>query len=192
MPIEDGAGLKDAHKLLQSPVLGAKRVECFEIWFYEGENWEAQKEIQNLQEQGRGGLEFRLAKNNLEVLEQNEKDDLGFCSRSNWLAYSDNNTKKFHHHARQRRSKKLIEQLKNSHETLHEDPDEIDEISIQYFCSLFTSTTPAVDYGSTLGEVEFQSLSTEHHMAMAKEYVEENIEAAIWMMHLSKVPHGVR
>lgn len=52
-------------------------------------------------------------KNNLEVLQQKEKEFWRIRSRSNWLAFGDKNAKYFHHHASQRRSKNYIDKLED-------------------------------------------------------------------------------
>lgn len=47
------------------------------------------KETSALQEEGKRGLELKLAKHNLEILQQKEEEFWRIRSRSNWLAYGE-------------------------------------------------------------------------------------------------------
>lgn len=94
----------------------------------------------------------------------------------------------FHHHASQRHSKNYIDYLKGNQANLHEDPDEIDEIAVQHFCSLFSASTLCPSYVEGLGEIEFRALSKKQHIEMVKKFEEREIVVVIHMMHPSKAP----
>ena len=63
-------------------------------------------------------------------------------ARSNYLKYGDANTRWFHSRANMRRSRNHIEHLVDDNEVEHSDPNGIENIFVQYFSNLLSSSVP--------------------------------------------------
>lgn len=64
-------------------------------------------------------------------------------SKVDWLKHGDLNTKYFHCRATERNKRNLISGLENEHRDWIEDENQIGDMLISYFSSLFTSANPS-------------------------------------------------
>lgn len=66
-----------------------------------------------------------------------------------------------------------------------DDPEEVDCIVMDYFCKLFSSTTPS-SFEVIFEGAPLRFLSQEQHNTLVAPFVEEKIKNALFMMHSSK------
>lgn len=137
------------------------------------------KEVEELQQEGKGSLELKLAKHNLEIRLLKEKEFWKIWARSNWLAYGDKSTKYFHHHASQRQKKNFIEGLMNGQGVMECEPEPIDEITVEYFQSLFSVTRPDRRYDEIFDQASFMPLMQNQQSSLVAPYEEKEVVEAL-------------
>ena len=107
-------------------------------------------------------------------------------SRALWLKWGDRNTKFFHATASQRRRKNRIEGLQNQNGEWIDDQQGIENISLEYFVSIFKS-----DFPSNFAE-SLEAISPRVTSDMNKELLAEFKAAEVWkalkQMHPTKAP----
>uniref|UniRef100_A0A2N9HR00 RRM domain-containing protein n=1 Tax=Fagus sylvatica TaxID=28930 RepID=A0A2N9HR00_FAGSY len=107
-------------------------------------------------------------------------------SRISWLSQGDRNTKYFHGRATQRRRRNSVYRLRDEWGSWHESNEEIAEIMLEYYNSLFTTSSP-----TNLAEAveEVQSVVTEDmNDSLIREFRAEEVQQAIQQMAPSKAP----
>jgi hypothetical protein len=107
-------------------------------------------------------------------------------SRISWLSQGDRNTKYFHGRATQRRRRNSVYRLCDERGSWHESNEEIAEIMLEYYKTLFTTSSP-----THLAEAveEVQSVVTEEmNDNLTREFRAEEVQQAIQQMAPSKAP----
>lgn len=103
-----------------------------------------------------------------------------------WLKEKDNNSKFFHAQTKQRRARNRIISLYNPAGVWVSSKEEIDQVTVNYFEDLFSSTSPT-ESEEALKKVPSLILEQMNKMLTATS-TEEEVRNALFMMHLEKMP----
>ncbi len=103
-----------------------------------------------------------------------------------WLKEGDRNTKFFHSKATQRQKKNSLMGLMDKEGHWHQDPDKMEEIAVEYFDDIFTSTNPLDLESCTEGIERFVTNAMNHSLTCV--FREEKVDKAIQQMHPFKAP----
>uniref|UniRef100_A0A2N9GYK3 Reverse transcriptase domain-containing protein n=1 Tax=Fagus sylvatica TaxID=28930 RepID=A0A2N9GYK3_FAGSY len=107
-------------------------------------------------------------------------------SRTSWLAQGDRNTKYFHGRATQRRRRNSVSKLCDERGRWHESNEEIAELMIEYYTTLFTTSNPT-HLAEATSEVQ-KVVTLEMNNNLTREFKAEEVEQAIQQMAPSKAP----
>ena len=107
-------------------------------------------------------------------------------SRINWLQTGDQNTKFFHTHASRRKMGNWIQGIEDNDGVWHEDVDKIEDVAVQYFTNLFTSTRPQLDEQS-LRRVH-KIITDDMNRELSWEFTTEEVFLALRHMAPLKAP----
>ena len=107
-------------------------------------------------------------------------------SKVPWAKFGDRNSKYFHSHASQRKRKNLIRKLKDSNGHVFEDNESIADCLVQYYQTLFSSTTQQYCSSATYS---IQTVITEEmNSKLSSEFTHLEVKQAINQMAPLKAP----
>uniref|UniRef100_A0A803P3V6 Reverse transcriptase n=1 Tax=Cannabis sativa TaxID=3483 RepID=A0A803P3V6_CANSA len=109
-------------------------------------------------------------------------------SRALWLAHGDRNTKYFHHKASQRKKKNTIKGLFDEQMKWCTSGSEIEEILVNYYSNLFTSSRPSLNMEDILNQSVPCCLSFQDNNLLLEDFTKEDVKTAIGQIHPLKAP----
>lgn len=122
-----------------------------------------------------------------------EKEDAMWCQRSRltWFQEGDRNTRFFHTKASARYKKNLIEGLMDANGVWQEEEQIIEEIVVDYYKNLFTTSNPR-NFNEILEAVETKVSPSRNHM-LNRDFTTREVEQALKQMHPQKAsgPDGM-
>ena len=107
-------------------------------------------------------------------------------SRLTWFQEGDRNTRFFHTKASARYKKNLIDGLMDSNGVWQEEEQIIEEIVVDYFKNLFTTSSPT-NFNDILEAVETKVSPSMNHM-LTSDFTAREVEQALKQMHPQKTP----
>ena len=107
-------------------------------------------------------------------------------SRTKWHTCGDRNTKFYHALTKQRRIQNRIAGLYNEEGSWVNSESKVEEVAVKYFMDLFHTSSPE-DFDSFLEEVP-SSITDGQNWKLMAEATEEEVKAALFMMHPEKAP----
>ena len=124
----------------------------------------------------------------LELNEWLEKEDAIWLQRPHvdWFQSGDRNTKFFHAKALALRNKNLIEGLLDSDDVWQEEDSKVEEIVVDYYQNLFTSSNP-VDFDEIIQVVQ-PKVAPEMNLALTKDFTIDEVRIALKQMYPLKAP----
>ena len=129
---------------------------------------------------------MRAIDGRMDELEKREELFWRQRSRQDWLKFGDKNSKFFHAKAKQRATRNHIDSIQDAAGLVYEEEEEIAEIFVQHFESLFTANEH-VDMDPVLDKIEAK-LTAPIQQMLAEPYVAEEIRIALKQMHPTKAP----
>ena len=122
-----------------------------------------------------------------------EKEDAMWCQRSRltWFQEGDRNTRFFHTKTSARYKKNLIEGLMDANGVWQEEEQIIEEIVVDYYKNLFTTSNPR-NFNEILEAVETKVSPSRNHM-LNRDFTTREVEQALKQMHPQKAsgPDGM-
>ena len=117
-----------------------------------------------------------------------EKEDTMWRQRArlNWFQGGDCNTSFFHAKASSRQRKNLIEGLMDVDGIWQEDEGKIEEVVVEYYNNLFTSSSPS-NFSELLQAIQPKVTPSMNQMLL-KPFTGEEVRLALKQMHLLKAP----
>ena len=117
-----------------------------------------------------------------------EKEDTMWRQRArlNWFQGGDRNTSFFHTKASSRQRKNLIEGLMDADGVWQEDEGKIEEVVVEYYNNLFTSSSP-LDFSELLQAIQ-SKLTPSMNQMLLKPFTGEEVRLALKQMHPLKAP----
>ena len=109
-------------------------------------------------------------------------------SRALWMRWGDHNMKFFHAMTTQRQRHNKIEGLWGADGAWHEEKEEVEQIILEYFSEIFSTSHPNIGEAS-LDAVKLR-ISTEMNNTLLAECKEAEIKSALNQMHPTKVPRS--
>ena len=149
---------------------------------------ELEERLKQLESNNQGQHVDQIKALKMEVNELLEKEEVYWKQRARvaWLKEGDRNTKFFHSKATQRQKKNSVKGLIDKEGHWHQDPNKMEEIAVEYFGDIFTSTNP-VDLESSTEDIEsFVTNAMNHSLTCV--FREEEVDEAIHQMQPSKAP----
>lgn len=107
-------------------------------------------------------------------------------SRVAWLTEGDRNTGYFHARASERRRKNLIRGLRDSTGQWQTEDEKVEEIIVDYFQHLFTSSHP--HNTEQILKTMDRRVSDRMNANLMREFCAEEVKAALFQMHPTKAP----
>ena len=117
-----------------------------------------------------------------------EKEDAMWCQRSKltWFQEGDRNTRFFHTKASARYKKNLIEGLMDANGVWQKEEQIIEEIVVDYYKNLFTTSSPT-NFNEILEAEETKVSPSMNHM-LNRDFTAREVEQALKQMHPQKAP----
>lgn len=133
-------------------------------------------------------LRIREKKALVEKLSDQEEIYWKQRSRSSWLKWGDKNSKFFHAQAAQRKSRNTIQGLITAHGDLATTSTAMEEVILDYFGTLFTTTHPSIcDIEIALNDVE-PKVTQSMNSALCAPFSAEEVKKALFQLHPDKAP----
>jgi hypothetical protein len=172
-------------KLCRKELIGWSKASFGNIKIKLEELEETLKQLES-NNQGQHSAQIKILK--MEVNELLEKEEVYWKQRARiaWLKEGDRNTKFFHSKATQRQKKNMVKGLIDKEGRWHQDPNKMEEIAVEYFEDIFTSTN-SVDLDSSTEGIE-KFVTDAMNQSLTCVFREEEVDEAIHQMHPSKAP----
>ena len=106
--------------------------------------------------------------------------------RALWIKSGDRNTKFFHATANQRHRKNRIERLRDGDGRWKDEPEDVENIILNYFSTIFSTDHPE-DFEASLSAVNSR-VSDEMNDFLLREFKEDEVWSALKQMHPTKSP----
>lgn len=107
-------------------------------------------------------------------------------SRINWFQDGDQNTRFFHSKASTRYQKNLISGMMDSNDCWQEDMRKVEEIVVNYYSNLFSSSNPS-EFTELIEAVE-PKVSQDMNNMLTRDFKGAEVKAALNQMYLLKAP----
>lgn len=132
--------------------------------------------------------QYQLKKLHEELNELLEREEIAWRQRSRvqWLQEGNRNTKFFHNKATQRRKKNTIESLVDDHGTKHEEQQRIEQLIVDYFSQIYTSSNPQ-NLEPIMEAVE-TSVTEDMNTRLSQEFTATEVVQALHQMYPTKAP----
>ena len=130
--------------------------------------------------------EAKKLRSELNILLEQEEAYWQQRSRVNWLQNGNLNTTFFHACASQRKRTNQISQLRNREGDLVSTPEGLENITTEYFQSLFSSSNPI--YIEKVTELVESVVTDDMNSQLLKPFIENEVKITLFHMHPLKAP----